>query len=71
MTDEAGSDRLRRILVALFERYVDNPRLLPEETGERAVTDGPERTAADYIAGMTDRYANEEYLRLFDPTTRV
>ena len=31
---------------------------------------GLERAVCDYIAGMTDRFALEEYARLFDPHTR-
>jgi dGTPase len=68
---ERMKDKCRRIIESLFERYVDNPRLLPDDTRQRIPRDGLERTAADYIAGMTDRFAGEEYLRLFDPTVRV
>jgi dGTPase len=64
-------DKARRVLEALFDRYHANPRLLPDDTRRRIVVDGVERTIADYIAGMTDRYATEEYQRLFDPTVRV
>ena len=68
---ERMKDKARRILLALFERYRDNPRLLPEETRRRGAEESLERTIADYIAGMTDRYAIEEHQRLFDPTVRV
>ena len=68
---ERMKDKARRILHALFERYMVNPRLLPRDTHRRIPTSGLERTIADYIAGMTDRYANEEYLRLYDPNLRV
>ena len=68
---ERMKDKSRRILESLFDRYVDNPRLLPDDTLARAEHDGVHRTVADYIAGMTDRYATEEYRRLFDPTVRV
>ena len=63
---ERMMDKARRILTALFERYVDNPRLLPFTLDE---VDGakPRRRIADYIAGMTDRFANQEYRRLFLP----
>jgi dGTPase len=66
MRDKAG-----RLLIALFERYRDNPRLLPDEFRARFGEAGLERTIADYIAGMTDRYAIQEYQRLFDPTVRA
>ena len=59
------------ILRALFERYLENPKLLPDPARRRAEGDGLHRAIADYIAGMTDRYASEEYQRLFDPTVRV
>ena len=68
---ERMKDKARRILLALFERYRDNPRLLPEETRRRGADESLERTIADYIAGMTDRYAIEEHQRLFDPAARV
>ncbi len=68
---ERMKDKARRVLEALFERYLANPRLLSDDTRRRIVVDGLERTIADYVAGMTDRYATEEYRRLFDPTVRA
>jgi dGTPase len=60
-------DKARRILIALFERYQDNPALLPEQARRRGDGRDLPREIADYIAGMTDRYAIQEYQRLFDP----
>jgi dGTPase len=68
---ERMKDKSRRILEALFRRYSENPRLLPDDTRRRVERDGLERTIADYIAGMTDRYAIQEHRRLFDPGVRV
>jgi len=68
---ERMKDKSRRILVALFERYHANPRLLPDEQRRRPGNDPLERTIADYIAGMTDRYAIQDYQRLYDPLVRV
>jgi len=68
---ERMKDKARRVLRALCERYVENPRLLPDDARRRAEFEGVHRAIADYIAGMTDRYASEEYQRLFDPTLRV
>ena len=68
---ERMRDEARCILRALYAGYLENPRLLPEETRRRAGEEGLERTVADYIAGMTDRYAHEEYWRLHDPTVRA
>jgi len=64
-------DKAARVLHALFERYLENPRLLPDDTRRRIAEEGLHRAIADYIAGMTDRYATEEHQRLFDPTIRV
>ena len=68
---ERMKDKARRVLHALCERYLDNPRLLPDDARHRTEVEGVHRAIADYVAGMTDRYASEEYQRLFDPTVRV
>ncbi len=65
---ERMKDKCRRILEALYTRYTENPRLLPTEQ-EIPASDLP-RTIADYIAGMTDRFAIQEYQRLFDPAVQ-
>jgi dGTPase len=64
-------DKAARVLRSLFSRYLENPKLLPDDTRRRADRLGLHRAIADYIAGMTDRYASEEYRRLFDPAVRV
>jgi dGTPase len=70
--------KARRVLEALFTTFMNDIRLLPEEHHEAArraeATDGPRgraRTVADYIAGMTDRYAILEHRRIFDPAERT
>jgi dGTPase len=68
---ERMRDKARRIIRALYERYYASPGVLPGETRKRIDRFGLERAIADYIAGMTDRFATQEYLRLFDPNTRV
>lgn len=68
---ERMKDKARRVLEALYDRYRDNPRLLGDDVRRRASAVGLERAIADYMAGMTDRFAIEEYRRLFDPTVRV
>ncbi len=68
---ERMKDKARRVLRALCERYLENPKLLPDDARRRSEVEGVHRAIADYIAGMTDRYATEEYQRLFDPTLRV
>ncbi len=58
------SAKARRIIRDLFGAFMEDKRLLPpqyqhQEESERA------RVVADYIAGMTDRYAIREYRRIF------
>ena len=62
-----------RIMSALFEVYMHEPRQLPPHTVRRVAEEGESvpRVVADYIAGMTDRFALEEYKKLFDPYERV
>jgi dGTPase len=55
----------RRIVRDLFEGFVADVRLLPPEFQRRAADGGAPRAIADYIAGMTDRYAIREHRRLF------
>jgi dGTPase len=58
------STKARRIVTDLFQAFLGDTRLLPPEFQARAREDGP-RAIADYIAGMTDRYAILEHRRLF------
>jgi dGTPase len=53
-----------RIIQSLFDAFLAEPRLLSPEHHENIQRDGT-RAIADYIAGMTDRYAIREYRRLF------
>jgi dGTPase len=58
------SAKARRIVSDLFGAFLAKPRLLPPDFQARAREDTP-RAIADYIAGMTDRYAIREHQRLF------
>ncbi len=58
------SSKARRIISDLFQAFMNEPGLLPPEFQVRAQADTP-RAIADYIAGMTDRYAIVEHRRLF------
>jgi dGTPase len=60
-----------RIIRQLFEEFCRAPRLLPDRYSRRIGGQRPERTVCDYVAGMTDRYAQDEFLRLFQPYTIV
>ncbi|MCM2263578.1 MAG: deoxyguanosinetriphosphate triphosphohydrolase [Desulfuromonadales bacterium] len=63
--------KAERFLTMLFESYCTSPVLLPFAYQAKFAEHGRERVICDYIAGMTDRYALDEYKRLFDPYERV
>jgi dGTPase len=54
----------KRVISELFGAYRADPQLLPAAYQEAMATDGI-RALADYIAGMTDRYAIQQHQRLF------
>ncbi len=58
------TSKARRIINDLFAAFMQDTRLLPPQYQRRAQADKP-RAIADYIAGMTDRYAIREHRRLF------
>ena len=62
--------KAQRLIRRLFEAYRDEPRQLPLEVQARFAHEQPERVICDYIAGMTDRFAIQEYQNLFDPAMR-
>ena len=68
MTEKAG-----RVLQQLFDAYMSEPRQMPDHVLMLHERDGEPvpRVVADYIAGMTDRFALDEYKKLFDPDERV
>ena len=57
--------KARRVIQDLFGAFVADPRLLPPQYQSMAAAGSIERTTADYIAGMTDRYSMKEHRRLF------
>ena len=61
--------KAERIITELFDAYHKEPAMLPRDYQEMIDKRGLERTICDYIAGMTDRYAIEEYQKLFNPLT--
>jgi dGTPase len=63
--------KAERYVTLLFQTYRDNPTLLPPKYVERMEDELKERVICDYIAGMTDRYALDEYKKLFEPYERV
>jgi dGTPase len=70
--------KARRILRELFDAYFTDPDLMPIEHRDAATAaehsngfSGRARRVADYIAGMTDRYAILEHQRLFEVSDRI
>ena len=68
------SSKAHRVVHDLFALYLAEPQRLPREWRELAA--GPDeprtaRVAADYLAGMTDRFALDEHHRLFDTYART
>ena len=70
--------KARRVVHELFDAFFDDVTLMPPEHREQALKSeaanpdaGRARAVADYIAGMTDRYAILEHRRLFDPAERT
>lgn len=63
--------RAKVFLHALFAAYVGNTRLLPTGFRRLADEDGLHRAVADYLAGMTDGYAQAQYRLLFDSAPRL
>jgi dGTPase len=62
-------DEAEAVVRDLFGRYMSNPRDMPGKlSGEEAMR---AREIADFIAGMTDRYALSEHARLFDRTPEL
>jgi len=61
----------RRFVRAIFEAYVSEPGLLPPQQLRWADEVGLHRAVCDYVAGMTDRYAQEQYERLFFPYPKL
>ncbi len=63
--------KARRFITELFNAYITSPIILPKNVQELVAQRGLHRTVCDYIAGMTDRFALQEYNKLFDPLERV
>jgi len=61
----------RHILKTLFDEFCRQPELLPDHFTRRHPKDQLPRMVGDYLAGMTDRFCQQEYLRLFHPTAEL
>jgi dGTPase len=66
------AEKAQRILVDLFNAYLEKPQQLPPTTYNKIKGGGDvKRVICDYMAGMTDKFALEEYKKLFDPYEKV
>lgn len=64
------SNKADMILSRLFDTFQKDPRLMPTHIQSSIAEKGAELAICDYIAGMTDRYAIEQYQKLFEPAFR-
>jgi dGTPase len=62
--------KAEKILGELFVAYRNEPQVLPDHIQELIPERGLERTICDYLAGMTDRFAIDEYDKIYNPFTR-
>lgn len=68
------TSKARRVVVDLFEFFLQEPNCLPPVWYAQTDGAGTQQTAeviADFIAGMTDRFALDEHARIFDPMMRT
>jgi dGTPase len=65
------ADKAKRIIKQLFGAYLEDSNQLPPAFRYRLKDEDKMQLICDYIAGMTDRFALQEYKKLFDPFERV
>ncbi len=65
------AQKAARIIKELFKAYLDEPKQLPPHIQKRIEKEPKEIVICDYIAGMTDRFAQIEHQKLFDPKSLV
>lgn len=56
---------VEKIISSLYKYYIAHPQELPEDEQLYIAVDGPETVVKDYIAGMTDRFAQKLYKKIF------
>ena len=65
------SHKAKKFIQEMFNFYLTKPESLPAQVQKGIPEYGTRRVVCDYIAGMTDRYALDEYKKLFDPYEKV
>ena len=63
--------KAERFVTELFQAYANEPNMLPTDTKKRLDEAPLHRVITDYIAGMTDRYALDEWEKLYNPYRRA
>jgi len=63
--------KAEHFLTTLFQAYTRTPKIMPPVVQARIDSIGLERAVCDYLAGMTDRFAMDEYQRLYEPYVRT
>jgi dGTPase len=63
--------KAERFISEMFNVYISDPRMLPDSVQAKLDTTPRPRAITDYIAGMTDRYALDEWKKIFDPYERA
>ena len=65
------SQKAYRVIRELFKIYTESPEQLPPSQATKLKKKDRYIVVCDYIAGMTDRYALDEYKKFFDPYKKV
>ena len=65
------SEKAKRFMKELFYLYIKRPQALPSHVQKNIKLFGTRQVVCDYIAAMTDRYALDEYKKLFYPYEKV
>ena len=64
-------EKAKRFIREIFTEYARDPRQLPPDYARQVDDDDLHQVITDYIAGMTDRFCQDEYRRLFHPYERI
>lgn len=63
--------KAEHILTSLYKAFTSRPSMMPNNHQSRVKSVGLERAVCDYLAGMTDRFAMDEFNKLFEPYERT
>ena len=67
MRAKSEENKVYGIIAGIFDYYTKNPDKLPEDFARIAETDGLRRAVADYVSGMTDKYAVYQFSGIYMP----